>query len=54
MSMERRKMLAMLGAKLELTPGRAGMAGAVARAEELEADIPGSVMPQQFDNPPTR
>ena len=51
MSMERRKMLLLLGARLELTPAEKGMAGAVARARELLAEIPGSVMPQQFENP---
>jgi cysteine synthase A len=51
MSMERRKMLLILGAKLELTPRERGMAGAVARAKELLAEIRGSVMPQQFENP---
>jgi cysteine synthase A len=50
MSMERRKMLLILGAKLELTPAERGMAGAVARAREIVAATPGSVMPQQFDN----
>ena len=50
-SMERRKMLAYLGAELELTPGPQGMKGAIARAEELLRDIPGSVIPQQFENP---
>lgn len=50
MSMERRKMLLILGAKLELTPAAKGMAGAVARAQELIAAIPGAVMPQQFEN----
>jgi len=50
MSMERRKMLVLLGAKLELTPAERGMAGAVARAKELVDAIPGAVMPQQFDN----
>jgi cysteine synthase A len=50
MSMERRKMLLLLGAKLELTPPEKGMAGAVARAKELVEAIPGAVMPQQFDN----
>jgi cysteine synthase A len=50
MSMERRKMLLILGAKLELTPAERGMAGAVARAKELVEAIPGAVMPQQFDN----
>jgi cysteine synthase A len=51
MSIERRKMLALLGAELELTPGPLGMRGAVGRAEELKASIPGSVIPQQFRNP---
>jgi cysteine synthase A len=50
MSMERRKMLLILGAKLELTPAERGMAGAVARAREIVAATPGAVMPQQFDN----
>jgi cysteine synthase A len=51
MSLERRKMLLLLGATLELTPAERGMAGAVARAKDLLAEIPGSVMPQQFENP---
>jgi cysteine synthase len=51
MSIERRKMLALLGAQLELTPGAQGMKGAIARAEELKASIPGAVIPQQFANP---
>ncbi|GJE01950.1 cysteine synthase A [Methylobacterium isbiliense] len=51
MSIERRKMLAFLGAELVLTPGPQGMKGAVAKAEELLKEIPGSVMPQQFNNP---
>jgi cysteine synthase A len=50
MSIERRKMLVLLGAKLELTPADKGMAGAVARARELVEASPGAVMPQQFDN----
>jgi cysteine synthase A len=50
MSLERRKMLTILGARLELTPAEKGMRGAVARAQELLAEIPGSVMPQQFEN----
>src|ERR1700761_352690 len=50
MSIERRKMLIILGARLELTPAERGMRGAVGRAQELLAEIPGSVMPQQFEN----
>ncbi|MFT3810093.1 MAG: cysteine synthase A [Micropepsaceae bacterium] len=51
MSIERRKMLALLGAELELTEGPKGMRGAIARALELQAGIPGAVIPQQFENP---
>jgi cysteine synthase len=51
MSVERRKMLALLGAKLELTPAAQGMRGAVARANELVKEIPGAIIPQQFENP---
>jgi len=51
MSVERRKMLALLGAEIDLTPADKGMKGAVARAEELLTKYPNSVMPQQFDNP---
>ncbi|TDR90477.1 cysteine synthase A [Enterovirga rhinocerotis] len=51
MSLERRKMLAFLGAELELTPGPQGMKGAVAKATELASTIPGAIMPQQFENP---
>jgi cysteine synthase A len=51
MSLERRKMLAFLGAELVLTPGPGGMRGAVARAEELKNEIPGAIIPQQFENP---
>jgi len=50
MSIERRKMLLILGATLELTPAEKGMAGAVARAKEIVEATPGAVMPQQFDN----
>ncbi|MFN3229633.1 MAG: cysteine synthase A, partial [Asticcacaulis sp.] len=50
MSIERRKMVALLGAKLELTPAEQGMRGAVARAKDLAAQIPGAVIPQQFEN----
>ncbi|HUD50186.1 cysteine synthase A [Parvibaculum sp.] len=51
MSIERRKMLALLGAQIELTPAEKGMKGALARAEELMRQYPNSVSPQQFDNP---
>jgi cysteine synthase len=51
MSIERRKMLAFLGAELVLTPGPAGMRGAIARAEELQRETPNAVIPQQFKNP---
>ena len=51
MSIERRKMLALLGAELVLTPAAQGMKGAIAKAKELLAEIPGSTMPQQFENP---
>ena len=51
MSLERRKMLLLLGAELELTSAEKGMKGAIARAEELLAENPDWVMPQQFDNP---
>jgi cysteine synthase A len=50
-SLERRKLLAHLGAELELTPRAAGMMGAVARAEELVAGMPGAVLVGQFSNP---
>jgi cysteine synthase A len=50
MSLERRKMLLLLGAKIELTPAAAGMRGAIARAEALLTEIPDSFMPQQFAN----
>ncbi|WP_414832312.1 cysteine synthase A [Afifella sp. YEN Y35] len=51
MSIERRKMVALLGAELVLTEGPKGMKGAIAKAEELLEQTPNSVMPQQFDNP---
>ncbi len=50
MSMERRKMLYLLGAEIELTPATKGMPGAIARAEELLKEHPGAFMPQQFSN----
>ena len=50
-SMERRNLMKALGAELELTPGAAGMPGAIKRAEELAAQIPNSFIPQQFENP---
>ncbi|HEY0793824.1 MAG TPA: cysteine synthase A [Chthoniobacterales bacterium] len=51
MSVERRTLLAMLGAKLVLTPGTEGMKGAIARAEEILKSTPNAWMPQQFNNP---
>lgn len=51
MSVERRNLLAALGAELVLTPGSAGMKGAIAKAEELTAATPNAFMPQQFNNP---
>ena len=51
MSLERRTLLAMLGAKLVLTPGSEGMRGAIAKAEALVQETPNSWMPQQFNNP---
>ena len=51
MSVERRNLLAAYGAQLVLTEGRGGMRGAIARAEELHAAMPGSFIPGQFDNP---
>ena len=51
MSLERRKMLSLLGAKLELTPAEQGMKGAISRAQALLDANPNWVMPQQFENP---
>jgi cysteine synthase A len=51
MSVERRTLLALLGARLVLTPGTEGMKGAIARAEQLAKETPNSWIPQQFDNP---
>jgi len=51
MSVERRTLLAMLGAKLVLTPGAEGMKGAIARAEKIARETPGAWIPQQFENP---
>jgi len=51
MSIERRKMLALLGAKLELTPAAKGMTGAINRAAEIVEQTPGALMLQQFENP---
>lgn len=51
MSLERRTLLALLGAEVVLTPGPQGMKGAITKAEELAASIPGAWLPQQFNNP---
>jgi cysteine synthase A len=51
MSVERRKMLKLLGAELELTPADKGMKGSIAKAEEIIAALPDAVMPAQFENP---
>jgi len=51
MSIERRRLLKALGADLVLTPGKSGMKGAIAKAEEIQQENPGSFMPQQFENP---
>ncbi len=50
-SVERRKMLRLMGAEVQLTPARQGMAGAISRAEAIVAATPGAWMPRQFDNP---
>ena len=51
MSIERQKLMTAYGAELVLTPGAQGMAGAIQKAEELAASLPGSFIPAQFDNP---
>ncbi|MDE6279627.1 MAG: cysteine synthase A [Paramuribaculum sp.] len=51
MSIERRKLLAALGAQLVLTPGAEGMKGAIAMAEKIQSETPGSIIMRQFDNP---
>ncbi|KON46754.1 cysteine synthase A [Mariprofundus ferrooxydans] len=51
MSLERRKLLKLLGAELVLTPAEKGMKGAIARAAEITAETDGAFMPQQFENP---
>lgn len=51
MSVERQKLMTAFGAQLVLTPGAGGMSAAIARAEELKASIPGSIIAGQFDNP---
>ena len=51
MSVERRKMLVLLGAELVLTPAPQGMKGAIQKAQEIVDSTPGAIMPQQFDNP---
>ncbi len=51
MSIERRKMLSLLGAELVLTPAAQGMKGAIVKANEIVASTPGAIMPQQFENP---
>ena len=50
MSIERRKLLSAYGAEVVLTEGRLGMAGSIAKAEELQREIPGSIIPMQFSN----
>lgn len=54
MSIERRKLLHAYGAEIILTEGKAGMAGTVAKAEELAAGMPSAFIPSQFSNPSTR
>lgn len=51
MSIERRQLLAAMGATIVLTPGSEGMKGAIRRADELQADTPGSIIMHQFENP---
>ena len=51
MSLERRKLLKAMGAEVVLTPGAEGMAGSIAKAEEMKRRTPGAFIPQQFDNP---
>lgn len=51
MSLERRNLLKALGATLVLTPGEEGMKGAIRKADELKKQVPGAIIPQQFDNP---
>ncbi|HEY1942611.1 MAG TPA: cysteine synthase A [Roseiarcus sp.] len=51
MSVERRKLLALLGAELVLTPASLGMKGSIAKAKEIVDSTPGAIMPQQFENP---
>ncbi|HYV48456.1 MAG TPA: cysteine synthase A [Myxococcaceae bacterium] len=51
MSVERRRLMAAFGARFELTPRAEGMKGSIARAQQLQKEIPGSWIPQQFDNP---
>ena len=51
MSIERRRIVQAYGAKVELTPGKDGMKGAIAKAQQLLAEIPGAIILQQFENP---
>ena len=50
MSVERQNLLRVMGAEVVLTPGKEGMNGAIARAQELQRDIPGAIILQQFNN----